>query len=59
MKNANPSIDASKGKSNAFILLLIGLVGVAGLVYVLNSGSGKASLSENEVFSTPAVSMVE
>ena len=41
-----------------FILLLIGLVGVAGLVYVLNASSGKASFSEKESISAPSITMV-
>ena len=59
MKHANPSIDTQKGKSNMFILLLIGLVGVAGLVYVLNASNGNASFSEKEMLSTPTLTMVD
>lgn len=36
----------SKGKEK-FILLLIGLVGAAGLVFVLNANSGKSAFSQN------------
>ncbi|MBK7337534.1 MAG: hypothetical protein IPJ00_15830 [Saprospirales bacterium] len=35
----------SKGKEK-FILLLIGLVGAAGLVFVLNANSGKSAFSQ-------------
>jgi hypothetical protein len=53
MKHANHSNAAtvsseSKGKEKV-ILLLIGLIGAAGLVFVLNSGSGKSAFSQNDM----------
>jgi len=53
MKHANHSNAAtastdSKGKEK-MILLLIGLIGAAGLVFVLNSGSGKSAFSQNDM----------
>ncbi len=53
MKSANHSNAASistesKGKEKV-ILLLIGLIGAAGLVFVLNSGSGKSAFSQNDL----------
>ena len=40
------AVSQSKGKEK-FILLLIGLVGAAGLVFVLNANSGKSAFSQN------------
>ena len=43
--NAALSNNQSKGKEK-FILLVIGLIGAAGLVFVLNANSGKSAFSD-------------
>jgi len=48
MKQAIHSGSASQGREK-FILLLIGLIGAAGLIFVLNSNSSKSAFSENVV----------
>ena len=59
MQHVNHSNEAAisqgKGKEKA-ILFLIGLIGAAGLVFVLNMNSGKSAFSQNE---GPAVERTE
>ena len=36
-----------KGKESSILLLIIGIIGIAGLVYILNSSSNKSGFSED------------
>lgn len=36
-----------KGKESSVLLLIIGVIGIAGLVYILNSSSNKSGFSED------------
>lgn len=61
MKHASHSnaatLSESKGKEKV-ILFLIGLIGAAGLVFVLNSNSGKSAFSQNDLPGGERVEMV-
>jgi hypothetical protein len=53
MKNSNATAQAKNKGSEMLVLLIIGVLGVAGLLYVLNSSSSKSGFSDN--ISAPAV----
>ena len=42
------SAAGQKKSKDAFVLLLIAMVGIAGLIYVLNASSGKTGFSERQ-----------
>jgi len=57
MNHSNPTAisgNPSKGKEK-LILILIGIIGVAGLVFVLNAKSGKSAFSD----AGPAIEQTE
>ncbi|MCB0618020.1 MAG: hypothetical protein KDC43_10585 [Saprospiraceae bacterium] len=51
--NLNQQTNVRKGKGKeSLVLLILGIIGVAGLVYVLNASSGKSAFSENQAPNT-------
>lgn len=59
MKNSNATAQAKNKGSEMLVLLIIGVLGVAGLLYVLNSSSSKSGFSENIPASTPVEYVVQ